>query len=160
MTMEHLRALFEELGYGSVETFIASGNVIFDAATTDAEALEREIERHLRQSLGYEVTTFLRSAPELAAVASYQPFEAVADGTLYVAFLPDVPAAEAQNRLLACRSEIDDFHVYGREVYWLCRTSMSASTFSGNVLERVLGMPATLRNATTLRKLAAKYEAR
>ena len=58
--MDRLRALFAELKFRNVETLIASGNVIFEATTADAEALEQRIERHLRTSLGYEVATFLR----------------------------------------------------------------------------------------------------
>ena len=50
----------------------------------------------------------------------------------------------------------DDFHVHEREVYWLCRKKLSESTFSGALLEKTLGMPATIRNATTVKKLAAK----
>ena len=45
--MERLRELFAELGLANVETFIASGNVIFDAPSGDAGALERQIEQHL-----------------------------------------------------------------------------------------------------------------
>src|SRR6476620_4469524 len=60
--MEVLRRLFEELGFENVETFIASGNVIFDAPDDDQGALEKQIEGQLRTSLGYEVATFVRSA--------------------------------------------------------------------------------------------------
>ena len=50
--MEHLRILFEELGFENVETFIASGNVIFDSKTKSTKTLETKIEKHLRQALG------------------------------------------------------------------------------------------------------------
>jgi uncharacterized protein (DUF1697 family) len=61
---------------------------------------------------------------------------------------------------LSCgRTEIDDFHVHGREVYWLCRQKMSESAFSGALLEKTIGMPATMRNANTVKRLAAKYPA-
>ena len=40
--MEILRGLFETLGYGSVETYIASGNVIFECASGDAASLEKQ----------------------------------------------------------------------------------------------------------------------
>src|SRR5438045_4946943 len=86
--MDSLRKLFEELEFANVETFIASGNVIFEAAAENAQALERQIEGHLKQSLGYNVATFIRSASELAAVAQYQPFPDADGGTVYVAFLP------------------------------------------------------------------------
>ena len=33
--MDHLRSLFEALGFGGVESFIASGNIIFDTPSTD-----------------------------------------------------------------------------------------------------------------------------
>jgi uncharacterized protein (DUF1697 family) len=161
--MDRLRALFEALELANVETFIASGNVIFDSPAADIQALERRIERHLHESLGYAVATFIRSAPELAAIAGYQPFPAaeLADpgNWLYVAFLPARPAAEAEQKLMAFRTPIDDFHIHKREVYWLCRKKISESSFSGALLEKAIGMPATVRNVTTVRKLAAKYAA-
>jgi uncharacterized protein (DUF1697 family) len=161
--MDRLRGLFEELELTSVETFIASGNVIFEAPNTKGQSLEQQIERHLKQALGYEVATFIRAPSDLQEIVTYKPFPATEidepANTLYIAFLPAAPTAEAQERLMAFRTEIDDFHVHGREVYWLCRRKSGASTFSGARLERALGMPATIRNSTTVNKLAAKYAA-
>ncbi len=161
--MADLRRLFEELGFANVETFIASGNVIFDAVAQDTHALEKQIESHLQRSLGYAVATFIRSAPELAAIAQYRPFAAAdlddVGNSLSIAFLPAPPGAEAQQRLMTFRTEADDFHVQGRELYWLRRKPISESTFSGALLEKTIGMPATLRNSTTVKKLAAKYPA-
>jgi uncharacterized protein (DUF1697 family) len=161
VTMSHLRQLFEALSFASVETFIASGNVIFVAVAPDVTALERQIEDHLRASLGYAVATFIRSTPELAAVSAYQPFLAAelaaAGHALHIAFLAAPPADEAQQRLLAFQTPTDRFHVHGREVYWLRQGRLSDSAFSGALLEKTLGLPATMRNATTITKLAAKY---
>ncbi len=61
VSMAALRAEFEALGLKDVETFIASGNVIFTAPTGNRAALERKIESHLHGALGYEVKTFLRT---------------------------------------------------------------------------------------------------
>ena len=161
--MDRLRELFESLGLSNAETFIASGNVIFDSPARNAQTLEKEIGSHLRESLGYEVATFIRSASKLADIAHYEPFTASEldeeGNSLYIAFLPAPPDGEAQQRLLAFRNEIDDFHVHGCEVYWLCRKKMSESAFSGALLEKTIGMPATMRNATTVKRLVAKYPA-
>lgn len=161
--MDHLRNLFELLGLSNVETFIASGNVIFDSPAESAGVLEKRIEGHLRESLGYEVASFVRSASELAEIARYRPFsvsESDAEGnSLYIAFLPASPDGETRRELMTFRSEVDDFHVHEREVYWLCRKKMSESTFSGALLEKTIGMPATVRNANTVKRLAAKYPA-
>lgn len=72
--MSDLRSLFETMGFDGVETFIASGNVIFGSAVRDTDALERQIEHHLHDALGYKVPTFIRSWEELNAVADFQPF--------------------------------------------------------------------------------------
>jgi len=161
--MSQLRELFAAIECANVETFIASGNVIFESPGTNVPALERQIERHLLQSLGYAVATFIRTSAELAAVARYQPFapaELAAEGnSLYVAFLPAPPAAAAEQKLSTFRTTVDDFHVHEREVYWLRRKKLSESTFSGALLEKTLGLPATMRNITTVKKLAAKYPA-
>ncbi|MEI6779144.1 MAG: DUF1697 domain-containing protein [Chloroflexales bacterium] len=161
ITMEALRAHFAALGFTQIGTFIASGNVIFESPVADAPALEAQIAQHLRQALGYTVATFLRAPAELSAIAQYQPFPQTepngAGHALSVAFLPTAPDDVAQQRLLGLQTPIDDFHVHGCEVYWRCRTKVSDSTFSGARLEQTLGMPATLRNVTTVRRLAAKY---
>ena len=161
--MDRLRQLFAELGFSNVETLIASGNVLFESAARSAPALEKKIAHHLEESLGYAVVTFIRSGAELAAVARHRPFpsaELAAEGSaLYVAFLPRPPSAEAKRKLMALRSEGDDFHVRGREAFWLRHGKMSESAFSPARLEKTLGMPATLRNVTTVRKLASRCPA-
>jgi uncharacterized protein (DUF1697 family) len=159
--MARLRKLFEVLGFFDVKTFIASGNVIFDSPAEDTRKLEQRIEDHLRESLGYEVATFVRSASELADISRHQPFDPLdldAEGaSLFITFLHAAPTAQAQEKLMTLRNEVDDFRVHGREVYWLCRKKMSESSFSGALLEKTMGMPATMRNATTIKKLVAKY---
>jgi uncharacterized protein (DUF1697 family) len=159
--MDQLRELFEVLGFANVETFIASGNVIFDAKTANTKSLERKIESHLEKSLGYEVVTFVRSIPELAEIARYEPFtkkELTADGnTLFVCFVADPPAGEKTKKLLSFASAVDAFHVDRREVYWLYRRNNGESKFYGAPLEKCLGMPTTVRNVNTIKRLAAKY---
>jgi uncharacterized protein (DUF1697 family) len=161
--MDYLRQIFESLGFSNVETFIASGNVIFTSPTENAQTLEKQIESHLQKSLGYHVATFIRSTSELAAIARYRPFttfELDAEGnSLYIAFLSTPPNNEAQHKLMAFRTTVDDFHIHEREIYWLCRKKISESAFSGALLEKTISMPATMRNVTTVRKLAAKYAA-
>ncbi|HWN99785.1 MAG TPA: DUF1697 domain-containing protein [Blastocatellia bacterium] len=159
--MDELRGLFEALGFSKVETFIASGNVIFDSSSRNTKSLEKKVEAHLQDSLGYEVATFIRSIAELQAVARYMPFSEaelkVETNSLYVAFLAGEPGDKATQKLMSFMTEFDDFHVSGREAYWLCRTMLRESAFSMARLEKTLGMKATFRNSTTLKKLAAKY---
>lgn len=159
--MEKLKKLFEALGFFNVETFIASGNAIFDSSSKNTQALEKKIEAHLKKSLGYEVSTFLRSPSELAEIVRYKPFpesEIAKSHALYIGFLQTPPSAEAKKKLLSVDSKIDRFHFHGRELYWLLSArSIKETKFSGPLLEKTLGQPTTLRNVTTVKKLAEKY---
>ena len=158
--MDELRRLFESMGFARVETFIASGNVVFEATSKNAKALEKKIEKRLKEALGYEVATFIRTDAELADIANYQPFrpsELEAAVALNIAFLADPLDGESKQKLMALRTDIDDFHAHGREIYWLCRRKQSESTFSNAVLEKTLSRPSTLRGANTVKQMAAKY---
>jgi uncharacterized protein (DUF1697 family) len=160
VAMERLRELFHSFGFSGVETFLASGNVIFDAEAGHAAELEPVIEAGLRKSLGYDVATFLRTEAELRAVAGFVPFSEsrlVQAAALNVAFLKEVPGEERVRRLFALRTEIDDFRVHGREVYWSCLRKQSDSKFSNAALEKALGQPSTLRGVATVRKMTEKY---
>jgi uncharacterized protein (DUF1697 family) len=158
--MDHLRRLFEKLGHAEVETFIASGNVVFACASKNARTLERAIAAHLEKELGYPVATFIRSPAELAAIGSYRAFsgkDAGADSRLHVGFLSDKPAAAAVRELEGMKTGVDAFRVREREVYWSIRGGFSDSKFSGAKLEKLLGVQATFRNLNTVQKLAEKY---
>jgi uncharacterized protein (DUF1697 family) len=159
--MDQLRKLFEALPFDNVETFIASGNVIFDTRTKSVAALEKKIAKHLESSLGYEVTTFIRSVDEIARISAFKPFsesEVEADGNqLYVIFVGDKPTDTAIKTIMSLRSDIDDFCCSEREVYWLYRRKAGESKFYGPLLEKSLGIQATVRNVNTVRRLAKKY---
>ena len=157
--MERLRALLEEIGLDDVRTVIASGNVVFASSARSDAALESRIEAHLREALGYDVLTFVRSAAELSAVAAYAPFgpdhPSMHGGTLLVTFHKAPPSAEAARRLLAHATDADAFDVHGRESYWGGGTRMSDSPFFKIGIEKALGLPGTGRNMNTVRKIAA-----
>ena len=160
VTMEELRRQFGALGFERVETFIASGNVIFESRARPGAALERRIEERLLAALGYEVRTFVRTALELAAIAAQRPFPEArlrAAAALNVGFLAAPLAAAAERALMALRTPIDDFHVHGRELWWLCAAKQHESKFSNALFERKVGVATTFRGAQTVARLAAKY---
>lgn len=158
--MVDLRQHFMDAGFGAVETYIQSGNVVFESESGNRDALEQQIEAHLESVLGYAVSTFLRTLPELTAIIANQPFPAAefeAGASLYIAFLKSEPTAEVRDKVLAFTNEVDAFHLDGRELYWLGRKQQMQSTFSGAVLEKTLGGPATVRNITTVRKIHQRW---
>lgn len=162
--MDHLRGLFEELEFEKVATFIASGNVIFSAESDNRQALGDEIERHLHRELGYEVATFLRNPAELDAMAAFES-AALAAGdppasSVYVMLMADSASQEMQLKFADLQSEMDRFEFSGNEVYWLIQGKISESPLFGGGMEgAVRGVPTTMRNMNTIRRLIAKLGA-
>ncbi len=157
--MDRLRELFESLGFEHVDTFIASGNVIFSSASLDVHAMEERIARHLQEALGYEVPTLIRSQSELESIATFEPSGSTpADQSVYVTFLPEAADVELRRSLDDLSTDTDRFEFAGREAYWLIRGKLSESPLFGKDLTKVRGGgPTTMRNMTTIRRLVAKY---
>ena len=153
--MDQLRKLFASFGFENVETFIASGNVVFDTKMTSTVKAEDQIEAGLLSELGYEVVTFVRTPKELAEVVAHRPF---ALDVSVVGFLKRPPTAAAVKEALSWEIGDEEIAVRGKELYWRHGGRMSDSALSGMKTERTLG-PMTMRNLSTVAKIAAKYPA-
>ena len=158
--MDELCEQFAHLGLKKVETFIASGNLVFESTAKALAQLEKKIEARLLKSFGYEIRTFLRTEADLVSIAQHKPFQASATKTataLNIGFVADPLTAASQKLLLSFKSEVDDFHVNGREIYWLCQIRQSESPFFRVPIEKKLNLAITFRNANTINRLVAKY---
>ena len=160
--MDGLRREFEKLGFDDVQTFIASGNVVFTSPSKDGKTLERRIEERLEKALGYEVRTFVRTESEVAKIAAYAPFtpaqlKAAAAGACCVGFLEGPLKPDAVKALMALKTADDEFHVNGRELYWLSKKRQGESLFSNALLEKTVKARSTFRGVNTVVKLAAKH---
>ena len=153
--MADLKKMFEAAGMENVQTYIQSGNVIFES-DEDAETLAKRIERQLEGAARYRIELFVRTMREVRAMVQKSPFTAKDGEVAYVTFLPNKPDKKSQQALLAFKSEADDFAFKGRELYNL-RRDPEKSVFSGNFVEKILKMPATTRNLTTITKIVEKY---
>jgi uncharacterized protein (DUF1697 family) len=158
---DDLRARFEELGFGEVRTFRASGNVIFAAAGEEPEEeLSTRIETGLATALGYEVPVFLRDAGEIGTIAAHRPFAEslveVSKGKLQVVLLSARPAARARKEVLALADAEDELAFGERELHWLPSGGILDSALDFKAIGRLLG-PLTTRTKGTIEQLAAKY---
>ncbi len=158
--MEVLRTVLVEHGFSNVQTYIQSGNVVFDDPLQSYAEAEHLIATQLEASFGFAVETFLRSAAELVELEQSCPFtpsEIDPQASLYVTFVQHEPDAEAQARLAKYQNELDSFRITGRHVWWLRHKQHGESKFSGAKLERALKQAGTARNITTVRAMIAKF---
>lgn len=157
VAMSELRKPFEAIGLQNVETYIASGNVIFDTPDVPSSTLEEKIEQRLAKALGFPAPACVRTLSEIEAIAMHKAFPQVTErDSLWIYFLRRKPAAAMKDALDALGSDIESFHLHGREVYWLCHGKMSEVSRAWPKLEKLMkSVDATARNIRTLEKILA-----
>jgi uncharacterized protein (DUF1697 family) len=155
-----LCAPLERLGLEDVQTFRASGNVVFHAPRTAVGPLTTRIEQALEGALGYDVAVFLRTPSEIAKIAARRPFSPrqvkASDGKLQVSLLPRRPTAAKRRTILAMATKHDPLAFGDRELYWLPSGGMLDSELDLDAIERLLG-PTTRRTMGTLQLMAERY---
>lgn len=156
--MDALVKILESMGFADVESFIASGNLVFSSKA--AKGLDAKIEAALGRACGFEVPVFVRTMDEVAAAAAHDPFptrDATRFPTYLVGFLSKSLDAAGVGRLSLLSTKEDLFHVRGREFWWLSAYHPARPAITGRQLEKALGQPTTLRNPNTIRRMAEKF---
>ena len=155
-----LRACFEAIGLDDVQTFRTSGNVVLGAGREPAAKLTKRLEAALRDSFGFDVRVFLRTAKQVQAIAEHEPFRAAAlkrsQGKLQVALLAKPPSAAARDAVLAMATGEDRLAFAGRELYWLPNGRMRDSGLDLRTVEQLTDAW-TMRTKSTIELLAAKF---
>lgn len=156
--MSRLVAVCEGLGYADVWTFVNSGNVVFDTTGRRA-SVEAAMEKALEKELGFECTTFVRTAKQLKETLDADPFTLAAGDTHFVTFLKKAPTASDAKRLEGLSNDFDTLVVHGADVHWRMRGKSTDSRLDRRDWEKILGpLSSTSRNVTMLTKLVAKID--
>ncbi len=115
-----LKAVIEGLGFTEVRTLLASGNVVFTASDTKADALEARIHDALAEATGLKSEIFVRTPEEMAAVVAANPFpDAARDRPSFVVvtFHRKPVDAAAVDTLMAGYDGPERAQAIGRELY-------------------------------------------
>lgn len=148
--------MFEDMGFKKVKTYIQTGNVLFDASSSNAKTLTAKIEKDLQKQLGYQVTVVLRTIPEIETILANNPFKKAKlkdNERIYITLLAGIPTPAALAELGKIQSDVDTLMVQNSEVYILCRGGYGESVFSNNLVEKKLQLSATTRNLNTMVKV-------
>jgi uncharacterized protein (DUF1697 family) len=161
LSMGEFRKMLEGLGYKNVETYIQSGNAVFDASGT-AEKVVKAVSAGLEKLMGTPTGVVIRTHADLERVIKHNPFVAEAvDGTkVHVAFLsgPAGPAArEGLDRIVTqYPKRRDRYHLDGDTLYLHLPEGAAETKFTGKSLDRAMGgVIGTARNWNTVLKLHA-----
>jgi len=155
LPMKDLAEMFVKAGCRDVVTYIQSGNVVFSASATVLKKLPQAITQRISEDFGHRAPVVIRSHEELAAVVRNNPFlkAAETEKALHVAFLADVPAADAVASLDPHRSPPDRFVVSGKDVYLHLVNHAAKTKLTNAWMDSKLSTVSTARNWATVLKL-------
>jgi uncharacterized protein (DUF1697 family) len=159
--MDALRELCASLKLRDPQTYVQSGNVVFRSDDRDLVPLGRRIEQAIERKFGFRPAVILRTAAELRDVIARNPFASrpgIEPGKLLVTFLASEPGAEARTKLLAIKTDPEELHIDGRELYTYFPNGMGRPKLSWPTVERTLAIRGTGRNWNTVVKLLEMAE--
>lgn len=155
LPMKALAELFSAAGCARVQTYIQSGNVLFEASEAVAARVPRALSEAIAREFRLQVPVLTRTAEELAAVARGNPFlrRGADPALLHVAFLADLPRPEEVAVLDPARSPPDEFLLRGREIYLYCPSGAGKTRLTNQYFDSRLETVSTGRNWRTVLKL-------
>ncbi len=157
MKMEKLREGCEGLKFNDVKTYVQSGNVVFRASKCSPASLSKKLEDMIVQEFGFTSRVVIRTDEEIAQVIKNNPFQPVTkfeDNKLCVAFLSAEPDKALVEKLKALQQP-EPFHVRGNNLYIYYQDGFAKTKLNTNLLEKVMGVDATVRNWRTVTNLHA-----
>jgi uncharacterized protein (DUF1697 family) len=145
LLMSDLKAIAEQLGLDQARTYIASGNLLFASRKAEGR-VKAELEAALAKHMGKPVGVMVRTATEMAAVVTANPFPKAGKKAVAI-FLDHKPPKEAA---AAAKGAADEEVAPGkREIYVHYPSGMGQSKLRIPAAARGTG-----RNMNSVAKLA------
>lgn len=154
LPMRELKTTLARIGLTNVQTYIQSGNVIFQTKRTDLRVLAAEIGAAIGESHGFVPRIMLLTLADLQTAVSQNPFPATDEQykTLHFYFLDSTPANPDLAGLASLKRDSEQFELIDTVFYLHAPDGIGRSKLAEKV-ERALGVATTARNWRTVSKI-------
>lgn len=154
--MELLTEMYKGLYFENIQTYIQSGNVVFQFKKSENKDLEEIISSQIQKSFGFEVPVIVLDKDELKAIIQCNPYKA--DKTkdvpfLHVTFLSSVPEQINLDTISRSKSSGEELSLIERTVYLYCPKGYGKTKLTNTLFEKRLKVGATTRNWKTTLEL-------
>jgi uncharacterized protein (DUF1697 family) len=155
--MADLRKLCESLGLQQVQSYIQSGNLVFELVQPEPlPELEIRLQQAFTEAFGFEIPVLIRTSEEWAESIAQNPFlkeKNVDIDRLHLTCLKELPSAELLEKIKAFQYLPDRYEIIGREVFVYCAAGYGKTKLTNSFFETKLKCPATTRNWKTVMQL-------
>ncbi len=154
--MDELKTSLHSLNLINIETYIQSGNIVFDYDNTNQDKLIFMLENNIRQTFGIDVTLIIRSAEQMTKIFKNNPFINTRNedvNKLHVTFFSKSPDQEVLMNILNNTFLPDEFIVNDDIAYLFCPNGYGNTKINNSFFEKKLKVSATTRNWKTVSQL-------
>jgi len=156
LKMADLKRVFESLSFKNVQTYVQSGNVIFDCKPAETAKIAEGVEARLLEVFGVSPALIIRTQNDLKRIIDNNPLVRKANtepDKLHVTFLLDAPDETIVSKLDVTPGPGEMFALAGKEVYLYCPNGYARTRLNNAAFEAGLKTLATTRNWKTVNKL-------
>jgi uncharacterized protein (DUF1697 family) len=154
--MKDLSALYATLGFTNINTYLQSGNVVFQSNEIEKSVISTKIQQKIHEKYGFEVPTLILDVETLQNAIKNNPFPATTE-QLYLTFLSDIPDPIHIHKINSAVYLLDTYEIIGNIIYISCPNGYGNTKLSNNFFETKLKVTATTRNWKTVNALVS-YE--
>ncbi len=155
--MADLKVLCEKLGLVNVQSYIQSGNLVFELTNPEPiKALEQRLHQVFSETFGFDIPVIIRTTHEWADSIARNPFLREIDGDegrLYLTFLQNEPSSETLEKIKGLQYLPDRYEIIGKDVFIFCANGYGRTKITNDFFEKKLKVSATTRNWKTVMKL-------
>ena len=155
--MADLKKLCGSLGLKNVQTYIQSGNLVFELAQPEPiSALEARLQKAFSETFGFEIPVLIRTAEEWAESVAQNPFlkeENMDIDRLHLTCLKELPSPDLLEKIKTFQYLPDRYEIIGREVFVYCANGYGKTKLTNSFFETKLKTTATTRNWKTVIEL-------
>ena len=154
--MNALKEVYERLLFLNVQTYIQSGNVVFQCDACNTEDLACKISSAILTAFGFDVPVIVLEVAELKAIIDSNPFKAdpeKIESDLYISFLSSIPEDFDLNKICQKKSQEEEITLVGKAVYLYCPIGYGRTKLTNSFIESMLKVKATTRNWKTTTEL-------
>jgi len=144
--MADLKSVYEDLGFQNIQTYVQSGNVIFDSPESHIKRLTKQLETQIEKTFGFSVPVLMRTADDFMRIIEEHPFKYEEAIRVLVTFLYDHPQVSKLEELSHYKDKVDRFVIGQQEIFLFCPGGYGKTMLSNTFFEKKLDVVATTRN--------------
>lgn len=153
--MADLRQQLDVLPFENLQTYIQSGNIVFDTKAPKGQ-LAGMIQQNILDNYGFEVAVIVKTPEDLQSALENNPFLKDPDKDpkrFYLTFLDKAPTPALIEKLKEVDYSPEAYEIDHDLIYFFSPQGYGRAKMSNNFFEKKLKVAATTRNWRTTHKL-------